>query len=241
MGDDLRPDRLRRAPLRLLPSRVIGASTLLLGFVAVACGAVNAEGASTPIGKTPPAEQLRETPAKPGPKVEPDAGDCPYGRLEDPHRGFVRCLEPGETDAGPFAPGPSAPAEDAGAPLDDAGAAAPPADAAPPVGPPPEVELGTPSFENGEVPKAEKFLTSNSEKIAKCIAEHGGLTAPTGKLKLQFLVRARGRAEGVEILDAKGVRDEAADCVRVLLKNRVVGPPTADPVGVTVTLTLRPK
>src|SRR5262245_24799359 len=43
-----------------------------------------------------------------------DGGDnkypgCPYGALEDPHRGFIRCLAPGEKS--PFSPG-----SDAGAP-----------------------------------------------------------------------------------------------------------------------------
>ncbi|HVY47522.1 MAG TPA: hypothetical protein VHB21_16650, partial [Minicystis sp.] len=108
-----------------------------------------------------------------------------------------------------------------------------------PAGPPPIVEIGTPSFENGQVPKAEKALAKLSEGIARCVAEHGGLTARAGSMKIQFLVRARGRAEGVEVLSAKNVSREARDCVRLLVKNRSVGAPTADPVGVTVTLSLR--
>ena len=105
-----------------------------------------------------------------------------------------------------------------------------PAPAAPPL-----VEVSPPKFENGEVPRAEKFLGSATADIAKCIADNGGLTAATGSLKVQFLVRARGRAEGVEVLGAKGI----SSCVRLLLKNKAVGAPTSDPVGVTVTLTLK--
>jgi hypothetical protein len=52
-------------------------------------------------------------------------------------------------------------------------------------------------------------------------------------------VRARGRAEGVEVTGARGVSADASACVRVLLKNKAIGAPTADPVGVTVTVTLK--
>ena len=88
--------------------------------------------------------------------------------------------------------------------------------------------------------RAEKALTGAATDIAKCVAEHGGLTGATGTLKMQFLVRARGRAEGVEVMSAKGITADAASCVRVLLKNKPIGPPRADPVGVTVTIALKP-
>ena len=108
------------------------------------------------------------------------------------------------------------------------------------VGPPPLVDIGAPKFENGEVPRAEKALTKAATDIAKCVANNGGLTAPTGTLKIQFLVRNRGRAEGVEVLSSKGLSAEAASCVRLLLKNKPIGAPSADPVGVTVTISLKP-
>src|SRR5206468_3792149 len=53
------------------------------------------------------------------------------------------------------------------------------------------------------------------------------------------LVRSRGRAEGVEVVTSKNVTAEAAACVRLALKNRAVGAPSADPVGVTVTFNLK--
>jgi hypothetical protein len=165
---------------------------------------------------------------------------CPYGELVDPHRGFVRCLTPDERGADWLPPAPQPPLP----PVADAPDAAPkdpvPAVPAVPAGPPPLVDIGAPKFENGEVPRAEKALTKAATDIAKCVAEHGGLTAATGTLKVQFLVRNRGRAEGVEILNAKGIGPDAAACVRVLLKNKPIGPPSADPVGVTVTISLKP-
>jgi hypothetical protein len=178
-------------------------------------------------------------PSDAGPGAAPR---CPYGELSDPHRGFVRCLAPDERDAGWLPPAPQ-PAPPQTADAADAGAKDPTPPVAPApanAGPPPLVDIGTPKFENGEVPRTEKALTKAATEIAACVAQHGGLTAPTGTIKIQFLVRNRGRAEGVEVLGQKGVSPDAAACVRVLLKNKPIGPPTADPVGVTVTISLKP-
>ena len=65
--------------------------------------------------------------------------------------------------------------------------------------------------------------------MARCVADHGGLAARRGQLKVQFLVRNRGRAEGVEVLAAKGVSAEASACVRRLLKNKAIGAPDRRP------------
>ena len=66
----------------------------------------------------------------------------------------------------------------------------------------------------------------------------GGLSAKSGRLELTFLVRARGRAEGVEVQRVKGAPEAAGACVQKLLKNRRVGTPSEDPVGVTVSFEL---
>jgi hypothetical protein len=163
---------------------------------------------------------------------------CPYGELTDPHRGFVRCLTPDERDAGwlpPSAQTPPAPSAPPPSAEPDAGA---PAAAS---GPAPAVEIGSPAFENGQVPRTEKALAKMSDAIGKCVGDHGGLAAATGSMKVTFLVRVRGRAEGVEVQSAKGVSAEAKDCVRLLLKNKAIGAPSADPVGVTVTITFKPR
>ena len=176
-------------------------------------------------------------PSDAGPGAAPR---CPYGELSDPHRGFVRCLAPDERDAGWLPPAPQ-PMPPQAADVADAGAKDPPPPTAPAnAGPPPLVDIGAPKFENGEVPRTEKALAKAATEIATCVAQHGGLTGPTGTIKIQFLVRNRGRAEGVEVLSARGVSPDAAACVRVLLKNKPIGPPTSDPVGVTVTISLKP-
>lgn len=228
-----------------------------------------AQGTSSPGGEgTTP---LADSDAGPGDSGKPDGG-CPYGALEDPHRGFVRCLAQGEKspfpdpdagtpgDAGdggspPPSDGGNPPPGDGGSPTplpSDAGNGStgptPPdagADAGPPPppapGPLPVVEMKAPKFENGDVPKAEKNLTGKKvlEAIAKCVSDAGGLTGKTGSLKVEFLVRSRGKAEGVEV-KGTGVPAEAARCVQTFLKNRSVGTPSADPTGVTVVYSLKP-
>jgi len=101
--------------------------------------------------------------------------------------------------------------------------------------------MKTPKFESGDVPKAEKALSSTKllDAIGKCVGDAGGLTGKTGSLKVEILVRLRGKAEGVEVTPT-GVSQEAAKCVRVLFKNRVIGTPSSDPVGVTVVYSLKP-
>jgi hypothetical protein len=82
------------------------------------------------------------------------------------------------------------------------------------------------------------MLDKAIDTVARCVAENGGLSGRRGRLDVQFLVRARGRAEGVEVTAAKGVQAEAGRCVQQALKNKWVGAPTAEPVGVAVTFQL---
>ncbi|WP_437574661.1 hypothetical protein [Sorangium sp. So ce887] len=211
---------------------------LSMSAIGACVGAATEGGAQAASPQDPPAQGWI-TAATP----DADAGPrCPHGALEDPHRGFVRCLEPGEADAGwlPPSPQPEPPPDDAGAPPPDGGpidGGAP--DASIVSAPPPLVEVKEPEFMNGDVPNVAKRLEKVSADLAKCVADHGGLSGVTGSIKLQFLVRVRGRAEGVEILDSRGVTPDAQRCIRQFLKNRHIGTPSVDPVGVTVTLSLR--
>jgi hypothetical protein len=224
-------------------ARLLAAATLGLCMVAACAGAAPAGGAEAQSAWMD-AEEAAKRSGKPDNKAPDDAGApsadggprCPYGELTDPHRGFVRCLLPEERDAGWLPPPPQG---DPQPPAEPPKAEAPkdaPRPAATPL-----VEIGAPKFENGQVTKVEKSLGKASADIAKCIADHGGLTGEGGgSMKIQFLVRSRGRAEGVEVLSAKNVSGEAASCVRVLLKNKAIGAPSADPVGVTVVITFKP-
>lgn len=234
---------LRRAAWQFLSAAVLGLVSAISCVAALPEG--GAEGRTS--RKNPPGKQ-----APPAADASADAAlpRCLHGALEDPHRGFVRCLEPGEVDAAwlPPHPQPELPpvnGGDAGSPdggpANGGAADAGPPEAGLPVVPaaPPVVEIGEPAYENGDVPRVPKLLKGITSKISSCIADNGGLAGSTGSIKVQFLVRSRGRAEGVEVLSAKGISDAASGCVRLLLKNKAVGSPSADPVGVTVTFSLK--
>lgn len=222
--------------------RLLAAGSLGLALVAAcASAAPPAPNSADPqAGWTNDPDELAKRRSKPDKAPEdagaPDDGGaprCPYGELVDPHRGFVRCLLPDERDAGWLPPPPQADPTPPEPPK-----AEPPKDAPKPAAAP-AVEIGAPKFENGTVTKVEKSLNKHAAEIGRCVAEHGGVQGEAGSLKIQFLVRSRGRAEGVEVLSAKNVGAEAAACVRTLLKNKAIGAPSADPVGVTVVIALK--
>jgi len=111
----------------------------------------------------------------------------------------------------------------------------PPPEPAPPPKPP-RVKVSEPSFiGGGEVPKVASFLERMAPKAADCIAEHD--PAARGKMKIQFLVSLRARAEGVDVMKADDFNESAQHCVRDALKGGRVQTPTADPTGVQFTYT----
>jgi hypothetical protein len=217
--------------------RILTASAVGLASVAACAGGAPPNAAPpAQAAWTPDPEELARA-ARDDAGAPPAAADdggprCPYGELSDPHRGFVRCLLPDERDAGWLPPPPQG-----DAPAEPPKAEPPPRDRP---SAPPTVEIGAPKFDNGQVTKVEKSLGKATSDLARCVADHGGVSGDTGSMKVQFLVRSRGRAEGVEVLASKGVSAEATACVRVLLRNKAIGAPSADPVGVTVVLTFKP-
>lgn len=101
-----------------------------------------------------------------------------------------------------------------------------------------EIEMLEPKFTSGEVPKAPAALAKLLKPLKSCIDQGGGLTTVPGSLEVQFLVRAAGVAEGVDIVKSKGVSDAAKKCVVSALQKKTIGTPSSDPVGVTVVFKL---
>ncbi len=64
--------------------------------------------------------------------------------------------------------------------------------------------------------------------------DNGGLKDGRGEVQVRFLVRQRGRAEGVSVAKRTGVSAEAARCVSEVVDRRYVGVPEAPIVGATV-------
>jgi len=146
---------------------------------------------------------------------------------------------------------PPAPVYSAAAPTPSTSQGAPVASAAPPstsvspsaavVSTPPTLLVASasfedPAFDGGDVPKAKAAIDKLKKAVEKCVNADGGVPKEGASMKLQFLVRAPGIAEGVDVLETKGVPDKARKCVRDTFKRKRMGPPSADPVGVTLTI-----
>ncbi|MBM4360326.1 MAG: hypothetical protein FJ096_19645 [Deltaproteobacteria bacterium] len=110
-------------------------------------------------------------------------------------------------------------------------------EAAPPV----DVSVTKPKLLGGTVSALADALDKTRDGVAGCVAAHGGLGGESGRLEVQFLVRDRGRAEGVEVMRVQRVSPEAAQCVQRFLKNRLIGSPSDDPVGVVFAYKLKRK
>jgi hypothetical protein len=171
---------------------------------------------------------------------------CIYGQVIDGHSGTIRCLSPEEvTPPGPYDSPPS-PAGDAGADAahDAADAAYDAArreggiDAQVPI----PLRSGSVSvsiegltFESGDVPRAPAALDRIKKDFAKCGGESVTLKNEA-TIELRFLVRAPGRAEGVDVIQSHGMSSDIVRCVASSLAGRPVGAPTSDPVGVSLTV-----
>jgi hypothetical protein len=92
------------------------------------------------------------------------------------------------------------------------------------------------SFDSGDVPRAPAALERIKKDFARCALGENGSIKGDATLELRFLVRAPGRAEGVDVIEAKGMSSDIARCVTNSLAGRPVGAPTSDPVAVALTV-----
>jgi hypothetical protein len=92
------------------------------------------------------------------------------------------------------------------------------------------------SFEGGEVPRAAAALERIKKDFARCTATEPGLLKNDAAIELRFLVRAPGKAEGVDVVQSRGMSADIARCVASSLAGRPVGAPTSDPVGASFTV-----
>jgi hypothetical protein len=87
--------------------------------------------------------------------------------------------------------------------------------------------------DQGKLPAARSKLSSARGRFAQCVREHGGLTSARGEAHVRFLVRERGRAEGVSVVRRSGMSKAAAACIADVVDRRSVGVPAAPLVGAT--------
>jgi hypothetical protein len=170
---------------------------------------------------------------------------CPWGRISNGRGMIVRCISRQEAEqlfARSSAPGGSAAASGA-PPASAAAASAGAASSAVAVAVPDPgltVSVGPVRADEGKLPLAEKKLAAPRDRYAECVAKAGGLSGPSGEVHVRFLVRARGRAEGVSVAKRVGVTPEAARCVAEVVDRRPVGTPDVPMVGATVVIKFAP-
>jgi len=102
-------------------------------------------------------------------------------------------------------------------------------------------EVGAAQADTGELPEAQPQLRKVHERYAQCVSNNGGLEGAQGKVTLRFLVRERGRAEGVSVKERQGVSLAAAKCVAEVVDRRYVGYPAAPIVGATLSIEFMPE
>ena len=201
------------------------------------------------------AHSNRPSQPPPAPSSTSSAGlRCYYGKTLDGHTGKERCLSPEELNpplqvvADTSAYGGEPPALHAPEPEADASVALA-AEAGQDDGEDGGEEGGSSgeykarvvsvSFENGVVGRAHSSLKKLSTKMAACVESEGGLKVQSARLKLLFLVRARGRAEGMIVASARNVPPKVVRCITKLIENQAVGSPSNEPVGVTALIELK--
>jgi hypothetical protein len=101
------------------------------------------------------------------------------------------------------------------------------------------VNLEGPIFDGGDVPRAAAALDRMKSSFARCAAGETALMKSEGSVDVKFLVRAPGRAEGVDVDKARGVSGDVVRCMTAVLARSYVGVPSDDPVGVAITVRVR--
>jgi hypothetical protein len=221
--------------------------TLLVLLVAIEWIPLAAAETPAPDAAKPGTPSVHESQASsaPNPARYPFDPVCPWGRVADGQGILLRCLDRAEAQGlvGTL------PARATGAAPTAATAAAAPvtAPAAAPVVRPAAYkrvmvqQVGPAQADTGELPEAQAQLRKVQERYAQCVEDSGGLERAEGRVTLRFLVRERGRAEGVAVKDRQGVSLAAAKCVAQVVDRRYVGYPAAPIVGATLSIDFVPE
>jgi hypothetical protein len=165
---------------------------------------------------------------------------CAWGRLADGRGMLVRCLEEGDavrlaTPAKAEVKAEEATPTEKPKVEEPAKPETPPEPAAKPI----TVEkVGPIEVDTGELPLAVKKLSEPKDRYLECVRNNGGLQSSPAEVHVRFLVRERGRAEGVSVAKSKGMSKEAARCIADVVDRRYVGYPAAPIVGATLPIVI---
>jgi hypothetical protein len=157
---------------------------------------------------------------------------CAWGRIANGRGMLVRCIERTEADALLARVTTAATATSTAAPI-------------PPPPPAPEAEQSLSArlvrvlVDEGKLSIAEKKLDVPRDRYVDCVKKNGGLSAERAEVHVRFLVRARGRAEGVSVAKKSGLAAKAAACIADVVDRRPVGTPAAPMVGATAIIEIK--
>jgi hypothetical protein len=96
--------------------------------------------------------------------------------------------------------------------------------------------VGPAQADTGDLPEAQGQLVRASDRYVQCVESAGGISSSPAKVTLRFLVRERGRAEGVTVKDRSGVSVAGAKCIAEVVDRRFVGYPAAPIVGADLSI-----
>ena len=83
------------------------------------------------------------------------------------------------------------------------------------------------TFENGDVPRAATALERTKKDLARCaVTDNPRDDGKERLIRLRFIVRAPGRAEGVDVVQVRDMSPDMTRCVVLTMKNRFVGHPS---------------
>jgi hypothetical protein len=99
-----------------------------------------------------------------------------------------------------------------------------------------DVNVGPVVADKGNLTGGKLNFKDAKEKYLQCVKDNGGLQGKSGEVQVRFLVRERGRAEGVSVAKRSSVTIKAAQCIADVVDRRYVGIPGEAVVGATVTV-----
>lgn len=176
---------------------------------------------------------------------------CPWGRIANGKGLLVRCMSEAESHA--LISGNSGAKPAAATP--SAGASASPSASAPPDSATDDkdkdddkaddkdegsdklaVNVDPPVADKGKLGAGKLALNGAKGKYRRCVLDNGGLDGDKAEVTVRFLVRERGRAEGVSVAKRAGVSAKAAQCVAQVVDRRQAGAPEIPLTGASVVI-----
>jgi hypothetical protein len=93
-----------------------------------------------------------------------------------------------------------------------------------------------PVADKGKLASGKLAAGGAKTKYRQCVTDNGGVEGDGAEVTVRFLVRERGRAEGVSVSRRKGLSAKAAQCVAQVVDRRQAGAPEVPLTGASVVI-----